>query len=501
MLVLHARCWSQDQADVVAIAEKSVLKIVIEDSGLGSGFVLDADGIAATNLHVIAGAKNGTATATFCNGEACSITGIYWVDEGRDIAIIQLDRKSLTPLPIATELPRKGDEVLALGSPMGLSFAATRGIISAVRNEEEMKKELNDDQLRGTWLQVDVPLSPGNSGGPLINRKGEMVGMSTKASFGRAQNINFGISAKDVRDAYELAQGRSLKSLDDAVGRMAVAAAKDAGEKLPQLKRTEIPSEAIRQYCEQINRDYTLLTKAIRREIVIQKEYAKNIKNERSFIFSPSERNEALKKKELLIRDLEEFNQNLSRTPDDDSVLALAAKYGSPVDIRKKGSVGFLQGAELRFSPFGSNFCFATIGEPGRFSASGICLLWVENPPAFGDFDHFFSGPVYVVGTSNLEEGTPPMTILISVLESELKEAMNGSKSTDGDSASASENSKTAVATSLRTWKDRSGKYQIEARLLEFDGTKVVLKKEDGTEVTVPFAKLSDADRNYLKSK
>ena len=77
-------------------------------------------------------------------------------------------------------------------------------------------------QLEGTWIQVDAALSPGNSGGPLINQQGEVVGMSTLASSGRAQNLNFGISAEDIATAVDTAKKRQLKNFEDGIAKVSI---------------------------------------------------------------------------------------------------------------------------------------------------------------------------------------------------------------------------------------------------------------------------------------
>ena len=80
-----------------------------------------------------------------------------------------------------------------------------------------MAKELGKANLKGTWVQVDAALSPGNSGGPLVNELGQVVAMSTLASQGSAQNLNFGISVIDVRDALNQSQGRQTIVLRQSV--------------------------------------------------------------------------------------------------------------------------------------------------------------------------------------------------------------------------------------------------------------------------------------------
>jgi hypothetical protein len=188
------------------------------ETSLGSGFVVDPTGTLVTNVHVLAGAQR--ATATFPNGTACEIRGTLLFDEARDICIAQLEGQDFPVLKIATALPRKGERITALGSPQGLSFSATTGIVSAIRPAEELGPEIGRPNIKGVWIQVDAALSGGNSGGPLISDLGEVVAMSTLASQGSAQNLNFGISAADILQLQESARGQASVALPEGVGKL-----------------------------------------------------------------------------------------------------------------------------------------------------------------------------------------------------------------------------------------------------------------------------------------
>ncbi len=168
---------SGNLADLIDKVEPSVVRIDVikgESKGVGSGYVIGEDGTVATNYHVIAGASE--ATAIFKNGDKVDVQGTVWLDPKRDIAILKINKQGLTPLPLADQLPRKGDSVAAFGAPVGLSFSASEGIVSAIRQGKELSE---DDPLPGTWIQTTAPISPGNSGGPLVNQEGKVVAMNT----------------------------------------------------------------------------------------------------------------------------------------------------------------------------------------------------------------------------------------------------------------------------------------------------------------------------------
>jgi hypothetical protein len=178
------------------MVEMSVVRIHIQGEyggSTGSGFVVDKDGTIVTNYHVMEGAIS--AEAEFNTGEKTPITNFWKLDDVRDLAIVKVDLppEQLFPIRVAPEVPRKGIAVAAFGAPMGLSFTASEGIVSATREAGEVGHEA------GVYVQTTAPISPGNSGGPLVNMRGEVVGAN---SFQRAdgENLNFAISCVDIAD-------------------------------------------------------------------------------------------------------------------------------------------------------------------------------------------------------------------------------------------------------------------------------------------------------------
>lgn len=189
-------------ADLIEQTEPAVLVIDVTTpagTGLGSAFVVKNDGIAVTNYHVIEGSTS--ATARFSNGKTLVVQGVLFFDIERDIAIIKLAdvKKSLPILKLAKELPRKGDATIAFGSPKGLSFSASEGIVSAIRNDNDTHQP---GWPAGILIQTTAPISAGNSGGPLLNKRGEVVGMNTFV-FVSGQNLNFAVSAQEVMGALD----------------------------------------------------------------------------------------------------------------------------------------------------------------------------------------------------------------------------------------------------------------------------------------------------------
>lgn len=137
--------------------------------GVGSGFFISADGYILTNNHVVSEAADIFVTLTDGREFKAKIIG---TDERTDVALIKIDAKDMTPLTIGdSKTLKKGQWVLAIGSPFGLDSTATAGIVSAISRD-------TGDYL--PFIQTDVAVNPGNSGGPLINLQGEVVGINSQ---------------------------------------------------------------------------------------------------------------------------------------------------------------------------------------------------------------------------------------------------------------------------------------------------------------------------------
>ncbi len=203
--------------DLIEKVELSVVRIDVEGpdtAAIGSGFVASETGLIVTNHHVIEGAT--VAKITFVDGRSFEIEGALFADPAFDIAILQCKSPTnLTAIPISKELPRKGERVAAFGAPKGLDFSASEGIISAVRSPGDLEELGFRTGRKGMWLQTTTPISSGNSGGPLINNSGMVVGINTW-TLTTGQNLNFAVSSVDIRNAIDEAKKRSLMTLANA---------------------------------------------------------------------------------------------------------------------------------------------------------------------------------------------------------------------------------------------------------------------------------------------
>jgi putative serine protease PepD len=188
-------------------AAASVAYITARSSGsvgTGSGFVVGADGLIVTNQHVIDGAND--ITVKVGNGKQQRAT-VVGQDRSTDLALLRVDTggQKLTALALAdSSKVQIGDATYAIGNPFGLSRTLTTGVISATQRQISAPNGFSI----GNVLQTDAALNPGNSGGPLLNDRGEVIGLNsqiesgggTSSSQGGNVGIGFAIPSNTVRN-------------------------------------------------------------------------------------------------------------------------------------------------------------------------------------------------------------------------------------------------------------------------------------------------------------
>ena len=155
---------------------------------LGSGFVIHPGGYIVTNAHVVSRAQE--ITVAFADKSQCSAR-IISTDQAHDLAVLKIDAKgkALAHLPLGrSDDVMVGEAVIAVGNPMGYSSSVTTGVVSATDRTLEFRGGVTYSGL----IQTDAPINPGSSGGPLLNIKGELIGINT-AIRADAQNIGFAI--------------------------------------------------------------------------------------------------------------------------------------------------------------------------------------------------------------------------------------------------------------------------------------------------------------------
>lgn len=161
-------------------------------ASIGSGFVVDPDGVIVTNYHVIEGAHG--LQVKMKDGEVYDRVDVLDYDVRRDLAVLKIRPfKKLPSLALASTLPEPGEDAVAIGNPQGLEHTVSVGVVSAYRQAEGYR-----------LIQISVPISPGSSGGPLFNMEGKVIGITSAGVVAEgAQNLNFAVPIEYVRPLLE----------------------------------------------------------------------------------------------------------------------------------------------------------------------------------------------------------------------------------------------------------------------------------------------------------
>ena len=179
---------SADAKDFSAIVEQVLPSVVSvqTDAGLGSGAIVSKDGYIVTNHHVINGAN--AMRIVKANGDAFAAR-IVGTNAAKDVAVLKISGSHKELWFADNRDVKVGEKVIALGSPGGLDFTVTEGIVSATG------RMFNGN----SYVQTDVPINPGNSGGPLINTDGRIVGLNNFKVAG-FEGVGFAIEANTVEE-------------------------------------------------------------------------------------------------------------------------------------------------------------------------------------------------------------------------------------------------------------------------------------------------------------
>src|SRR4051794_24843369 len=157
-----------------------------KQAGLGTGFVVNADGLIATNYHVIGDGR--PITVQMPDGTKHEVTEVHASDRHMDLAVIRVKAKGLPVLPVTdSDKLKDGQSIVALGHPQGLKYSVVAGVLSGRRELEGIN-----------MLQIAMPIEPGNSGGPVLDAFGRVVGIVTMKSLVTA-NLGFAVPSKHLQ--------------------------------------------------------------------------------------------------------------------------------------------------------------------------------------------------------------------------------------------------------------------------------------------------------------
>ncbi len=497
-LIFSSIAWAQggqDVSQIVAKVDPSVVMISVDKQTLGSGFVIDKSGLVATNYHVIEGAKK--ATVTFPadkENKSYMVTGFLAIQPGKDLALIRIrsEENSFPALRLADAPPAKGERVFAFGSPLGLSGSVSDGLVSSLRSGRELRdifqsmahSDIYVDSMNydtdAEWIQITAPISPGNSGGPLVNVRGEVVGVNTWVFGGGAgQNLNFSLSVASLRKLVSAA-GTILQPLAN----------------LPQPRNKGVfggrvfgdPEKtlAMWKHFNELKNDLNTKVDACEKKL------------DKITPVNPQNLNQGL-------------NSRLKRSSDiAEQMSGLYADYTSQLKALDNIDV---DSDLLKFviveTEVGQRLSDAYKNYSKRLTRSDETTFSAESDLRGLNGESRFMRTQYNLLRLKLSE---KYKIKFPTLE-EIKYA--DAKSEDADakkndpigvrknSALTERNANSAAPdagdrSAVRTWTDRSGKYQIQAKFLGIENGKVKLQKTDGKLVLVPVQSLSEADRRFI---
>jgi len=190
--------WFREQFPWLDIPEHEFEHPPIQ--GVGSGFIVSEKGHVVTNAHVVQGMDE--ITITLSDGREFD-GELIGTDNLKDIAVLKINAKNLAVAPLGdSDAVRIGEPAVAIGSPFGLEATVTQGIISTTaRDPREIAMEMDARRVQ-KLIQTDASINQGNSGGPLLNARGEVIGVN-QAILPYARGIGFAIPINEIKDTIE----------------------------------------------------------------------------------------------------------------------------------------------------------------------------------------------------------------------------------------------------------------------------------------------------------
>ena len=504
-LVCASIAWGQNAltlAPLIAQVDPSVVTITLQVKGSasttqkrgspgereGSGFVVDAKGLVVTNYHVIEAAE--TATVTLADKRILLIDGFVAVNVSKDLALLHVrsHNKELPALRLAEGLPAKGDRVFAFGAPMGLSGSVSDGIVAAIRPGHEVRGTLmklagGHDIYHDTlgydmdsqWIQTTAPISPGNSGGPLVNSRGEVVGVNTWVC-ASGQNLNFSLSVVHLRE-FLAAAGTNVQLLSSLPAPCANHTERFRGD---AQKTLDVWNRLNK--CKLEPNEKTLACEKKLQKIVVPADPRHTMKGQAT----RSKRMAALY--EQMAKIYGEYAGKVkaldNAEADPDVVILavfeadLAQRFG---DAYQQLSTALATQSDVEVWPAERNL--------GRFKEASSDLRTRRDILRLNlsrKYDRKF--PALEETAQGAESGTADDSP-----EKKVNETAVTPFGEKGESSTAIDRHLV-----LRVWTDRTGLHQVQARYVGVEGGKVTLEKADGTVIHVPISSLSEADQRFI---
>jgi len=187
-LTLLKASVGEDFSGIIEDSIKSVVTIVT-DVSQGTGFIITDDGYIVTNAHILSGASE---VRTITSEGSSKVASFIGYDEKLDIALLDIEGEySELSLGNSNDI-QIGEKVIAIGNPLGLQFSVSQGIVSGID-----RTGINDLDY---YIQTDAALNPGNSGGPLINKEGKVIGINN-FKIGGGESLGFALESNYLKKA------------------------------------------------------------------------------------------------------------------------------------------------------------------------------------------------------------------------------------------------------------------------------------------------------------
>ncbi|MBC8101204.1 MAG: trypsin-like peptidase domain-containing protein [Cytophagales bacterium] len=185
---------AEEQTTIRVVRQVSPAVVTVaRDGGLGTGVIIDKDGLILTNAHVVGEARQ----VQIKLKNAQTLTGrVLGTDRDIDIAVVKVEGGSLPTAPLGdSDVLNVGQKAIAIGNPLGLEQTVTTGVVSAIN------RKISPNDVAG-FIQTDATINPGNSGGPLLNSAGQVIGINTAVLRGNgAEGLGFAVPINDARES------------------------------------------------------------------------------------------------------------------------------------------------------------------------------------------------------------------------------------------------------------------------------------------------------------
>lgn len=205
----------QEESVVIDVVEKvspSVVSVVVKtvnfdyfsgaasssESGIGTGFIVDANGLVMTNSHVVDN-PDGKYSVVLKDGTTYEVNKVH-LDKSSDIAILEVTARNLSAVEFGdSDALKVGQKAIAIGNALGrFQNTVTTGVVSGIARQIRATSPFGDSKIYEDVIQTDAALNPGNSGGPLLNSSGQVIGINVATTSG-VDNIGFAIPVNDVK--------------------------------------------------------------------------------------------------------------------------------------------------------------------------------------------------------------------------------------------------------------------------------------------------------------